>query len=183
MTRRRLTENEIALWKKVIETAKPLHSHPDAETPAPAAPSAPVAKPTVRRPVEMSPKPAVQAQPPHRPPIQMDSKAFGRMKRGKLEPEGKIDLHGMTLNQAHPALTRFILDSQSQGRRLVLVITGKGKSARDDGPIPVPKGIIRRQAQFWLNAPPLDRAVLQVAPAHIRHGGDGAFYVYLRKRG
>ena len=63
-------------------------------------------------------------------PLQMDRKAFGQMKRGKLKPEGRIDLHGMTMDRAHPALTRFILSSQASGRRLVLRMelewTGKG---------------------------------------------------------
>ncbi len=60
----------------------------------------------------------------------MDRKSFGKLKRGKLPPEARIDLHGMTLDQAHPALTRFILDSHAKQRRLVLVITGKGKAPR-----------------------------------------------------
>jgi hypothetical protein len=58
------------------------------------------------------------------------------MTRGKLHPEARIDLHGMTLAEAHPELIRFILNAQSQGLRLVLVITGKGKRRDDTGPIP-----------------------------------------------
>jgi DNA-nicking Smr family endonuclease len=111
----------------------------------------------------------------------MDRKAYGRMKRGKLVPEGRIDLHGMTLDQAHPALIRFILNAQASGKRLVLVITGKGKSGDDDGPIPRPRGILKRQVPHWLEIPPLAQAVLQVTPSHIRHGGEGAFYVYLKR--
>ena len=71
----------------------------------------------------------------------MDRKAFGKMKRGKLVPEGKIDLHGMTLNQAHPALVRFIMSAHAAGKRLVLVVTGKGRSGDHDGPIPERRGI------------------------------------------
>lgn len=111
----------------------------------------------------------------------MDHKTFGKLKRGRLDPEGRIDLHGMTLDQAHPALTRFILSAQASGKRLVLVITGKGKKSDESGPIPRPRGVIRREVPLWLAAPPLAQAVLQISPAHLRHGGSGAFYVYLRR--
>ena len=111
----------------------------------------------------------------------MDRKTFGRMKKGKLSPEARIDLHGMTLDRAHSALTRFILTQHAKGRRLVLVITGKGKDRDGDGPIPVRRGVLKHQAPQWLSMPPLAQAVLQVSPAHISHGGDGAYYVYLRR--
>ncbi|OXS18849.1 DNA mismatch repair protein MutS, partial [Pseudomonas fluorescens] len=76
-------------------------------------------------------------------PLRMDKKSFGKMKRGKLVPEDRIDLHGMTLDRAHPALNSFILGSFSRGLRLVLVITGKGKSKEDFGPIPVRRGVLK----------------------------------------
>ena len=113
--------------------------------------------------------------------ISMDRKAYARLMRGKLRPEGKIDLHGMTLEGAHPVLTRFILSAQSQGKRLVLVVTGKGKQRDDGGPIPVRIGVLRHQVPQWLNNPPLSLAILQVTQAHVRHGGGGAYYVYLKK--
>ncbi|MFT5787880.1 MAG: DNA-nicking Smr family endonuclease [Ascidiaceihabitans sp.] len=114
-------------------------------------------------------------------PVQMDRKSFDQMKRGKLKPEGRIDLHGHTLDRAHPMLTQFILSAQGNGKRLVLVITGKGKSRDDGGPIPVRFGVLRHQVPQWLALPPLSSAVLQITQAHDRHGGGGAYYVYLRK--
>lgn len=114
-------------------------------------------------------------------PVQMDQKAYGRLKRGKLKPDARIDLHGMTVAQAHPALTGFILKSASAGHRLVLVITGKGKHRDDDSPIPTRFGVLRHQVPQWLLMAPLGGLVLQVSEAHIRHGGGGAYYVYLRR--
>jgi DNA-nicking Smr family endonuclease len=111
----------------------------------------------------------------------MDRKIYGKMKRGKLRPEGRIDLHGMTVAQAHPALTGFILNAQKRGHRLVLVITGKGKRGDDFGPIPARHGVLRHQVPGWLSLPPLGAVVMDISPAHIGHGGDGAYYVYLRK--
>ncbi|MBU2992322.1 Smr/MutS family protein [Octadecabacter sp. 1_MG-2023] len=114
-------------------------------------------------------------------PVQMDNKAYGRMKRGKLKPDARIDLHGMTMAQAHPALTGFVLRSASAGHRLVLVITGKGKHRDDGGPIPTKFGVLRHQVPQWLKMAPLAGLVMQVSESHIRHGGQGAYYVYLRR--
>ena len=111
----------------------------------------------------------------------MDHKNFGRMTRGKLSPEARIDLHGMTLAEAHPELIRFILNAHSDGLRLVLVITGKGKRGVDAGPVPQRQGVLKQQVPHWLHMPPLGPAILQVAEAHLKHGGTGAYYVYLRR--
>ncbi|EYD74166.1 Smr protein/MutS2 [Rubellimicrobium mesophilum DSM 19309] len=115
-----------------------------------------------------------------RGPLRMDAGTFGRMRKGKLRPDARIDLHGMTLAEAHPALQSFILGSRAKGRRLVLVITGKGRVNDDLAPMPARAGRLRHDVPRWLMLPPLAGAVLQVAPAHQRHGGEGALYVYLR---
>ena len=115
-------------------------------------------------------------------PLQMDARKHAKMTRGKLDPEARIDLHGMTLAEAHPELIRFILNAQTAGLRLVLVITGKGKQRPDHGPIPYRMGVLRHQVPLWLHMSPLGPAVLQVTEAHLKHGGGGAYYVYLRRR-
>ena len=117
-----------------------------------------------------------------RSPVQMDKKTFGRMNKGRLQPEARLDLHGMTLDRAHPALVRFVLSNHASGKRLVLVITGKGKARDDGGPIPVRFGVLRHQVPQWLAMPPLSGAVLQITQAHQKHGGSGAYYVYLRRQ-
>jgi DNA-nicking Smr family endonuclease len=115
-------------------------------------------------------------------PVHMDHKTFGRMKRGKLVPDRKLDLHGMTLAQAHPALHRFVQQAHADGLRLLLVVTGKGRSGTDEGlPIPAPRGILRQQVPQWLTSGTMRPFVLQVTDAHRRHGGAGAYYVYLRR--
>lgn len=192
MTRRRLRPDEEELWRKVTAQAERLHPEKPFEpsdfvttTPTPkkrvfeAVPKTilgPKSKPRTQ--VSLTPSVSEQVAGTQ---VQMDRKAYAQMKRGKLRPEGKIDLHGMTLDRAHPALTRFILGAQGQGRRLVLVVTGKGKQRDDGGPIPVRFGVLRHQVPQWLSMPPLSSAILQVTQAHLRHGGGGAYYVYLRK--
>lgn len=114
-------------------------------------------------------------------PPRVDGRTHQRLKAGKLRPEARIDLHGMTLAQAHPVLVRFLISAHGGGKRLVLVITGKGKDRDDGGVMPIRRGVLRHQVPHWLHTPPLAQIVLQITPAHYRHGGDGAYYVYLRK--
>lgn len=195
--RRSLHPEEEELWQTVARSARPMHKPRsmflrkpvlDAAVPPAPAPAAPrPAVPSFRvgekarviRAHDLSPNLSESLQ---SAPVQMDAKAFGRMTRGKLAPESRIDLHGLTLAEAHPELIRFILNAQGNAMRLVLVITGKGKRGTDHGPIPQRMGALRHQVPQWLRLPPLGQAVLQVAEAHLKHGGSGAYYVYLRRR-
>lgn len=186
---RKLRPDELELWQQVARTTdrmgnQPLYTqapepvfHPQAEFDP--KPEQPQDIPAFR--VGQSPRSKPVAAQASKSAPTMDAKAFGRLKRGKLKPEARIDLHGMTLDQAHPALSGFIMTSQSMGRRLVLVITGKGKEGPDLGPIPRRRGVLRQQVPQWLKMAPVGQAILDVTQAHDRHGGGGAFYVYLRR--
>ncbi|ETX15914.1 DNA mismatch repair protein MutS [Roseivivax halodurans JCM 10272] len=114
--------------------------------------------------------------------VDMDAKAHKRLKRGKLAPEARLDLHGMTLDEAHPALVGFMYSAQAKGLRLVLIITGKGQREDPYDPMPRRRGVLKTQVPHWLRMAPLGPMVLQISEAHIRHGGGGAYYVYLRRR-
>lgn len=192
MTRRPLRPDERAIWQKVAATARarrppPLPEPapvPDAAVPAPPLPRlgpfriGETAPPVPQRlDLPLAPSDRLAAQ-----PVVMDAKLHRAMARGRLHPEARIDLHGMTQAEAHPALTGFILASQAMGRRLVLVITGKGDRQRDPGQgYARHSGVLRHQVPHWLTLPPLRAAVMQVTVAHARHGGEGAYYVYLRR--
>lgn len=192
--RRTLHPEEEELWRSVAQTARPLHDtprkQPPAATPPPEPP--PMTQPLPRLgPFHLGEKRRGGDRHTLAPtlgeslmsaPLQMDAKTHGKMTRGKLAPEARIDLHGMTLPEAHPELIHFILNAQAQGMRLVLVITGKGKRRDDHGPIPQRMGALRHQVPQWLRLPPIGHAVLQVTEAHVKHGGGGAYYVYLRRR-
>ncbi len=200
MSRRRrgLRPEEEALWKRIAEQATPLwpqHAQaPPAENPAaqsgritgeePAlVPRFMIGEKAGGKGAEKMTWSQPSANPDPAPaPLRMSRKAHGQMMRGKMRPEGRLDLHGMTLEEAHPALTSFIMSSHARQRRLVLVITGKGRIRDEGGPIPARRGILRHHVPQWLAAPPLAGMVLEVRPAHSRHGGEGAFYVYLRRR-
>ncbi|MEO0665344.1 MAG: Smr/MutS family protein, partial [Pseudomonadota bacterium] len=155
------------------------------DTPPPEAKTAPpdVAAPPLQ-PFEIGAAPRSESKipAPKKPSPAMDAKAYRKLTRGKLKPEARLDLHGLTVDRAHPALIRFILGSHAKGLRLVLVITGKGEGPGEPGPIPYQRGILRRQVPHWLAQAPLGPLVLETAPAGRRHGGEGALYVYLRRQ-
>ena len=197
MSRRRLSEADRAIWDRVARTvarrtppkpkaasAPPFASPPGvpagSEGPTPVAPFR-IGQATSTRPAPDATAPSLREE-LAAAPLSMDRRTHRAMSRGKLAPEGRLDLHGMTLAEAEPALRGFVLASHASGRRLVLVITGKGGRGREEWPIPVSPGALRRQVPVWLHRAPLAAIVQQVVPAHRRHGGDGALYVYLRRR-
>jgi DNA-nicking Smr family endonuclease len=195
--RRTLGPEEAALWQAVAASTRPLRPGQPPRPPETAPPPTPAAPdPAPARPAPVPPfrVGALAAPPPLRhdlaptiadrladAPLRMDRKAFVAMVRGRTEPEARLDLHGLTLAAAQPRLVRFVLTAQAEGRRLVLVITGKGRPFDPGAPMPVRIGALRHAVPQWLSMPPLAGAVLQVAPAHRRHGGEGALYVYLRR--
>jgi DNA-nicking Smr family endonuclease len=186
---RRLSAEERDLWRRVTGQATPLPDRPvPSPAPKPFAPKAPAALPEqfsigaraseTRPAYDLAPS---LSQRLARQPVAMDHKAYTRMRRGKLVVEARIDLHGMTLDEAYPRLIRFVMTSQAAGKRLVLVITGKGKRREETGPMPVRQGVLRHQVPLWLGSPVLSPLVLQITEAHQSHGGAGAYYVYLRR--
>ncbi|RVV98007.1 DNA mismatch repair protein MutS [Mesobaculum littorinae] len=194
--RRDLRPEERELWNRVARTAAPLHEAGTKPKPKGAmtptkTPAQPAAQPDPLPQFRMGERRTATA--PHhdvlppleqrlaQAPVAMDRKAFLRMKRGKLTVEGRIDLHGMTLDEAYPRLMGFILEARAGGKRLVLVITGKGRDTAEGGPIPTRRGVLRHQVPQWLRSPGLRGAVLQISEAHRSHGGLGAYYVYLRR--
>ena len=193
MPRRKLKSDEVELWEQVAKSATPLKLPQSIKTVAKPKPNKPikqtekfelnkfeVGEKAAQKSVKNDLKPSISTA-LENAPVQMDYKSFKKMKRGKSTPEATFDLHGMTVAQAHSALIHFLLTSYSRNMRLVLVITGKGKFQKDTGPIPRQVGILRHQVPQWLRMPPLRDKVLQVSEAHGKHGGSGAYYVYLRK--
>ena len=205
MSRRRtprpLRPEEAELWRRVAESARPLQPRrvePEPTVPPPSEPAAPEPAPavsagrlqpfrigelrssTAARQASSTTSTTPPASLPPAPP-RIDRKAHQRLTRGKSAPEARLDLHGFTLAEAQPALAGFLQRSQAAGRRLVLVITGKGRDGGADG-IMRRAGALRREVPLWLSRPPLADRVQHFTPAHSRHGGEGALYVWLRRR-
>jgi len=109
----------------------------------------------------------------------VDKKTQQKMRRGQIEIEGRLDLHGMYQDEAFAALEQFLAHSQTAGKRCVLVITGKG--TRPGGPGGERIGVLRRAVPGWLNRAGLRERVQGFREAAPNHGGSGALYVLLRR--
>ena len=186
---RTASEDELALWRTVTQDAVPLPMGKKYRAKATPLPSPrPLFRPTIAGPVVHSATEVVYPPAPGIDPLSdrtpgLDSKTAKALRRGTRAPEATVDLHGMTLNRAHSALTRFILAQRAAGTRCVLVITGKGGDyrSRADGRFDIGRGALRQDVPRWLREPQLAGSVVGIYQAHPRHGGDGALYVYLRK--
>jgi DNA-nicking Smr family endonuclease len=116
--------------------------------------------------------PAGEAAPSKPVPKTLDVNQDKRVRRGRVEVDAKIDLHDMTQADAKPALHRAIMRAANRNKRCLLVITGKG--LRGDG-------VLRRNFPTWIADPAVRPLIATYAPAHLRHGGTGAWYVFLKR--
>ncbi len=172
--------DDAALWQKAMADVKPLRRrrprkrNVEAQEDAAAAPApAPVATaPSAPAPTPAAPSPAPAPRPRSGAGGGIDRATLARLKRGDIPIAGRLDLHGMTQADAHAALDGFIGRAAATGKRLLLVITGKGSGG---------DGVLRRMMPRWIHAGPHAARVLRIEPAHARHGGGGAWYVYLRR--
>jgi DNA-nicking Smr family endonuclease len=104
----------------------------------------------------------------------IDHRTRTKLRRGRLDVDAKLDLHGMRQAEAHHALIAFLRRSQADGAKVAIVVTGKGSSG-DAG------GVLRRMAPLWLQAPALRDVVVGFGEASRNHGGEGALYVRIRR--
>lgn len=193
--KRDLSAEERALWDRVSGTARRLagkKSRPAADLHGePAAGAEPSEDNRGRRAVRPKPAPPAkpvrghsETEPPAPTPGPLDRRTEQRLKRGRIDIDARLDLHGMTQRAAYSALRRFLVVAQARGWRLVLVITGKGGSAFDRverGWGAEPRGVLRRIVPQWLAGPDLRPLVAGYRAAHLRHGGEGALYVQIRR--
>jgi DNA-nicking Smr family endonuclease len=104
-----------------------------------------------------------------------------RLMRGRIDIDATIDLHGMRQAEARAALGRFVPARHARGDRTLLVITGKGLKKTDDLHI-LDRGVLRAMLPLWLSEPDLAPLIAGFDMAAQGHGGEGAFYVRLRRR-
>ncbi|MGZ8363642.1 MAG: Smr/MutS family protein [Caulobacteraceae bacterium] len=167
--KRPLGRDEQRLWSRVLADVRPRPGRtkptvePEEEAVAPPQAAKPAAAPAR---IPAKPKPAAGLY--HIEPNRARRIALGREAIG-----ARLDLHGMTQDQARAALERFIIYASDEGWRAVLVITGKGSTG---------DGVLRRYTPEWLASPPLRGLIAGVSEARHRHGGKGALYVALKQR-
>lgn len=172
---KRLTPDDKRIWAKVAGTVTP---RPGRKPPSEDEPDQKVAKRKAIEPLK-SKAPAMEASPVAKakrsatPPRPSERSGERRIRRGRVEIAGRLDLHGMTQDQARAALASFLARLAKNEGGCALVITGKGRIGGE--------GILRRRLPEWLAEPELAALSSGYAPAHIRHGGEGAWYVFVKK--
>jgi DNA-nicking Smr family endonuclease len=179
--RRSLSEEEHALWSAYVRLIDPLHErrhdpqpHDSTELNVDNQPSHP--SPGAAAP-EMRPREKAARLAP------LDRRLKQRVARGRETIDGRLDLHGLTQEQAYASLLSFLRRTQADGGKMVLVVTGKGKGAMQRQPRARESehGVLRRSVPLWLALPEFRALVVGFGQAHVGHGGEGALYVRLRR--
>jgi DNA-nicking Smr family endonuclease len=168
---RRLSASEVRLWRSVTESV--VRRAGAAAAPGVAdeqAVSPPPAGEPERRPSAAA---AGKAAPPPLAPL--EPRLRQRLSRGRAAVDDTLDLHGYRQDQAHRVMRDFLIRAQARGAKLVLVVTGKGRTAAEPG-------VLRRAVPLWLEAPDLRPVVVGFGEATATHGGSGALYVRLRRK-
>lgn len=97
-----------------------------------------------------------------------------KLSQGEFSIQSYLDLHGLTVHEARPAVRDFLQSSAMKGYRCVLIIHGKGRNSRDDVPV------LKEKVRSWLSCGAISRKVLAFSPARGCDGGGGAVTVLLK---
>ena len=174
MTNRRdktLSDDDRILWNKVARSAVPLKgTAPLFPEPASIEPEPPLVSSALFS--DIAPPPLVRKE--HKVARSLDRPTHTKLAKGRLEIDAKVDLHGLTQHEAHGLLLSFLHRAHASGLRHVLVVTGKGSTAKGDG-------VLRRVVPEWLATPAFRSVVGSHDNAARHHGGSGALYIRLRR--
>ncbi|NVD40705.1 Smr/MutS family protein [Ensifer sp. HO-A22] len=181
---KKLSAEERILWGKVARTTRPMPGRLDdlrefLGEDAPVSPKDELPKPQVAAPAGAAEEQqgiALSNTPNGRHHYPLEKPVKRKLSKGHLALEARIDLHGMIQSQAHGFLLHFLLRAHERGLRHVLVITGKGTSIGSDG-------ALKRAVPLWFSLPEFRSLISSYEPAARNHGGDGALYVRLARKG
>lgn len=179
-----ISDDDRRIWARITGTVTPPRARKavrvavDAPGPAPssavAAKGARPARPAAPQVPTPPPPPVAPRAPSLRVPDVLEPRRQRRLSRERDPIEARLDLHGYGRFEAEDVLRAFLSSSQARGLRAVLVVTGQGRRGG---------GVIRASIVEWLHSPTLRGVVSGFASAHRRHGGEGAIYVTLKRRG
>ena len=177
---RGLSPEEAEAWERVATTVKPMHLRLK-KTSAPALRPAPAPPKTIPlKPQRPTPPVAAAPKPARNPPNNLDGQWDKRLKSGAIQPDFTLDLHGHNLDAAYDRLMSGIAQARAMEARTILLITGKPRPV-DPADRGSKRGAIRAKVLDWLAASSHHSAIAAVRRAHIRHGGEGALYIVLRR--
>jgi len=156
----KLPPEDILLWEREMRDVKPLaQPKPEKEEPKVISKT----KPTI-----LSKKPVSQVISSVSPQV------LGRREFRRIKIEARLDLHGMGLEAGRDTFERFLRQAQDKGLKTVLVITGKGSMSSEN--------TLRHQLPRWFEETSLRGFVYSFHyPAKPQDGGQGAYYVILRR--
>jgi DNA-nicking Smr family endonuclease len=180
MAGRKPPPDDAALFRTAMQDVKPLHPARRRislqSPPHGAATKEPASAPRkVDTPLQQERRVEVVTTLQRAPNPGIDRRTAERLRKGEIAIERRLDLHGMVQDDAHAALDRFVRQAWTDGKRMLLVITGKGIVSEGGG-------VLRRHVPRWLSAGEHAARVLRIEPAQPRHGGGGAFYLLLRRQ-
>jgi DNA-nicking Smr family endonuclease len=193
-TPRGLSIGEQAAWAHLAASVKPLPGkkrpkppEPPAKADGKAGPAAPT-PPKFVKPAKASPKTPLHSRSSARPPVApppppapgLDSHWDRRVKGGRVEPDLTLDLHGHTLDTAYDRIMTALDQARAMQARVVLVVAGRERPV-DPADRMVRRGAIRAKLLDWLAASRHAGTITAVRRAHIRHGGEGALYLFLKR--
>ncbi len=181
--KRKFREDDLAVWRRVKSTVTPMNKDEmenllerKMNEKSEQGSSRSVQKPAAL------PPPSVQLPKPA--PLQdvsgLQKSTRRAIKRGGLEPTMRLDLHGMRLEPAKKKLLQFLNGAAHGGHKVVLIITGKGGHRRLSDFGHETSGVIRRAFPEWMHEAEFARIVSHFTPSHVKHGGEGAWYVFIR---
>ena len=172
--KRTLTDEEQSLWNRITEQVKPLKADKEHAAHGPSKARVPPPGASLREKTPLSLPPETPFSPPNH-----------RIQRvRKVTLQARLDLHGLTREQARLRLAQFLVSCQEQRRLWVLVITGKGQrnlSAEAPCRGTHAKKTLRELVPQWLEEPDLRSVVSAYATAKPQDGGSGALYVRLKR--
>lgn len=187
--KRKLSRDEAALWDRLAKTVEPINPHRNGDG---GHPKHGGGAPSAKRNLAIAREP-VRALPPLRGPLHRAGEDLGaktldatwdrKLAKGQVQPDYTIDLHGASLDAAHSRLDHGLALALNQGARAVLLITGRPRPSGDHAGRGERRGAIRSKFLDWLAAGPHAARIAAIRPAHPKHGGAGAVYVILRRRG
>lgn len=194
---RGLTSGEQAAWAHLASSVTPIAGRKQPVVPplaadakrfaAPAAmPGEPALPAKAAKPVPKPRAPLFRAPgavpPPPATSPGLDSHWDRRMKSGRLDPDLTLDLHDHTLDTAYDRIMAGLDQARMMNARVVLVIAGRERPV-DPADRMTRRGAIRAKMLDWLAASRHGSAITAVRRAHIRHGGEGALYLILKRGG
>lgn len=183
---RNANSDELSLWQQFVQGINPLKKHDAAHAKQPDK-----TKKSTTRVKQSSHSPSIFSQQIKKEIITkpvnngLDKSTLKKLQKGNMQIDSRLDLHGMTQDRAHSSLNNFVTQAFQRQQRCVLVITGKGSKKDPDDIYSSHRGdigILKSRLPQWVLQDPLRDIVLRTEQAQPKHGGGGAFYLYLKRQ-